>query len=394
MATVLIVSPYYPRPDQASGDVRLSTLLRLLARKHSVHFCALDDSGGSLPKNGYSLQLEKNGIKVEDTRFSETISNVKPNLIWFEFYYQARQDYLDLVRRRLPNSKILIDSVDIHFNRLFAQAALTKKEADLETAKETKEKELQAYSQADLVLAVTNDDAKLVSTYLPDTAVAVVPNVHEQRPYGNPSFRKRGELIFIGGFRHTPNEDAMLYFCQEIFPIVVKGYPSVRLKIIGSNPTPAILSLGTHNIDVLGYVADISNHLRDAYISVAPLRFGGGMKGKVGEAMSWGIPVVTTKFGAEGFGLEANKDALIGETPTEFANHVLSLINNPGLHSKISSNGYFFINNNYGIDAVSAKLDTCIELALQSPPKKKPRIQRIAGRLRDFYDHHVAWRLR
>lgn len=394
MALILIVSPYYPRRDQASGDLRLFTLLTLLTRKHRVHFCALDDNGSFLPSNEYSALLESSGVQIERARFSDTLNNLKPDLIWFEFYYQARQDYLNLIRRRIPSCRILIDSVDVHFKRLLSQAAITGKATDFTTARNIKDQELRAYSQADLVVAVTKEDAELISPHLPNTEVAVVPNVHESHPYFDATHRKLGLLIFVGGFAHAPNVDAMLYFCNEVFPLVEKRFPEVRLKIIGSNPPPEILSLASPVIEVLGFVPDTTSHFQEAYVSIAPLRFGGGMKGKVGEAMSWGLPVVTTSFGSEGFGLVANEDALIGDTAEQFANHVLSLIKNPELHSKIGRNGHTFITKNYGIDAVSHKLHACIDRALLTKPQKQPMVRRAAGLLRDLYDHHVAWRLR
>src|SRR5581483_10434832 len=97
----------------------------------------------------------------------------------------------------------------------------------------------------------------------------------------------------------------MIYFTSAILPKIVDAVPDVKLRIVGNAPPEEIVRLASQHVEVVGYVPDTKPYLQKSVISVAPLRFGGGMKGKVGEAMSYGLGVVTTSFGAEGFGLTA-----------------------------------------------------------------------------------------
>ncbi len=391
---LLVISANYLRPDQASGDLRLFTLLGLLARRFSVCFCALDDNGRVLPSDAYGALLEQQSITLGRGDLPRVLRSHSPDLVWCEFFHQARPDYLALIRRLRPDARVLVDSVDVHFNRMAAQARLSGLAEDHAAATKMKARELAAYAQAELVVAVSYEDARLLCDALSGMQVAVVPNVHVIHPFPVPSGRKFGELVFVGGFKHAPNVDAMVYFCGEVLPLIAAAQPSARLKIIGSNPPSAIQSLVGERVEVVGYVPETAPYLESAYISVAPLRYGGGMKGKVGEAMSFGLPVVTTSFGAEGFGLEIGRDVLVGDTPAQFAAHVIALLENPELHAQLARNGHRFIEQHYSVSTVAAMLDTCMDQFMNLPPRRLPLARRIGAKLQDLFHRHITWRLK
>jgi glycosyltransferase involved in cell wall biosynthesis len=389
---LLVVAQAFPQPDKASGDLRFFTLLSLLARKHRLLFCALDDFGNMRDCMKDSERLERAGIALGTVDLPHVLKQFRPDVAWFEFYHQAREDYLDLLRRHHPEVRVLVDSVDVHFNRLLAQASLTGKAEDRTAALLMKERELAAYSQAELVVAVSEDDALLLREAMPGMQVVVVPNVHVVPPLSNSAKRMFGELIFVGGFKHAPNVDAMQYFCSEVLPLIVSAHPEVRLKIVGSSPPESIQALAGPHVEVVGYVPETAPYLESAYISVAPLRYGGGMKGKVGEAMSFSLPVVTTSYGAEGFGLEVGQDVLVGDTAQAFAAAVIALLENTELHTRLALNGRKFIEQHYSISAVELKLDSCIQTLLSLPPRKRKVATRLGDTLRGLYDRHIAWR--
>lgn len=185
----------------------------------------------------------------------------------------------------------------------------------------------------------------------------------------------------------------MLYFCRDVFPLISSAYPEVRLKIIGSNAPDSIMALADDRIEVLGYVPDIAPLLERAYISVAPLRYGGGMKGKVGEALSFGLPVVTTTFGAEGFGLEVGRDVLVGDTPESFAAHVIALLKDRQMHADLARNGYRFIEQHYSVAAVETMLDRCMNRLIDIPPQPRPWPGRLRDAITSAYERHIGWRI-
>ncbi|MDP1864706.1 MAG: glycosyltransferase [Thiobacillus sp.] len=393
MRNLLVISATYPHPDQASGDLRFFTLLSLLARKHKLIFCGLDNNATAIPRNEAGARLEQAGITLGEINLQHVLKQFTPDIVWFEFHYQARQDYLSLLARYCPQAKIVVDSVDVHFNRLETKARLTKIPEDELAASQMKARELAAYGSADMIIAVSEDDRQLIRQALPDMSIEVVPNVHVIPSFTDPSARQYGELIFVGGFRHDPNVDAMLYFCSEVMPRIRVAHPQARLKIIGSNPPQSILALASDHVEVLGYVLETGPYLKNSYISVAPLRYGGGMKGKVGEAMSYGLPVVTTTFGAEGFGLQPGKDLLVGDTAETFASQVIVLLDDAVLHSSIAKCGYDFIDKHYSVPAVARLLDSSLENLVDLPPRKIPMTKRLMAPFQQFYMRHIAWRL-
>lgn len=349
--------------------------------------------GKVLPRNNAGYRLEQIGITLGDVNLLHVLKRFKPDIAWFEFYYQARPDYLRLLERHCPQTRIVVDSVDVHFNRLEAKARLTSKPEDATAASKMKEQELAAYLNADMVIAVSEDDRQLIQHALPEMPVEVIPIIHAMPTFPDIAKRSYGELVFVGGFKHDPNVDAMLYFCRDVMPLIVASHPEAHLKIIGSNPPSVILALVNMHIEVLGYVPETAPHLENAYISVAPLRYGGGMKGKVSEAMSYGLPVVTTTFGAEGFGLEPGRDLLIGDSAETFAAQVIALLNDADLHARVSRSGYDFIGSHYSVPAVQRILDSSIQRLAHLPTRKIPLTQRLMTTLQNLFRRHVAWRL-
>jgi glycosyltransferase involved in cell wall biosynthesis len=163
-------------------------------------------------------------------------------------------------------------------------------------------------------------------------------------------------MFFVGGFSHTPNVDAVLYFHNEVFPLISRELPEVRVHIVGNAPPPEIVALGSDRFIIDGYVPNVVPFLESMAISVAPLRFGSGMKGKIAEAMSYGVPVVTTTIGAEGLYLRDGVDALIGDTAQEFASKVVRLYRDTQLWDTLAANGRERVRAEWSPDAVDAQL--------------------------------------
>ena len=194
--------------------------------------------------------------------------------------------------------------------------------------------------RADLVLTVTEDDRRELLRAAPDTVTAVVPNTY---PIATdvPVFSQRipRSLLFVGGFRHSPNVDAALFFCRQVLPLVRRSLPDVTVTIVGHAPPKEVQALASANVTVTGWVPHVEPYLASHCISIAPLRFGAGLKGKIVEAMGAGLPVVTTSVGAEGMELVHGRTALIADSPEMFAASVVRLCTDPDLHATTSGNG-------------------------------------------------------
>lgn len=397
MKKILVISQNALMPDQASGDLRLFSILELLGEFGKVILAINDfNTWRNSPSYAerYQAMYEKAGITLfEDTIYS-ALNSDEFDLIIFEFYHSA-YEFIEKARYFQPRAMLVIDSVDVHFNRLLAKAALTGNTDDKKQAELIRSIELKTYQKADIVIAVSEEDKTIIQKYLPHKLITVLPNVHTiHKPIPRES-REFGRLIFIGGFNHSPNVDAVLYFLNEIMPLIRLKTHEVKLSVIGSNLPPEIadIAMPMTDVDIIGYVPDTSPYLESAYISIAPLRYGGGMKGKVGEALSHGLPVVTTDFGAEGFGLMPGKDLIIANTPEQFADSILNLIKDHNYYNEISLNGYEFISNNYSKQAMRKKLTIFFDIIKNSSPST-PIWHNFIFHIKLCIERHVSWRLK
>jgi glycosyltransferase involved in cell wall biosynthesis len=175
------------------------------------------------------------------------------------------------------------------------------------------------------------------------------------------AFDDRQDLLFIGSFAHRPNQDAMLFFLREVYPLVRKSLPTVRLDIIGDFASAAIKAYDSEDVRIRGYVPDVEPYLQNARIFIAPLRFGAGIKGKVGEAMAHSLPVVTTSIGAEGFGLTPGLDVMIGDDPTSFAEAIHQLYLQKELWKRVADNSRLRIEKHFTPEVVAETINNSIK---------------------------------
>jgi GT2 family glycosyltransferase/tetratricopeptide (TPR) repeat protein len=376
---ILIIDPFLPMFDRASGSLRLFTIIKLLRkRNYHVTFIARDGMG----QDAYKQILQKMGVEVYSTdpdmlnllgrnsnceplNHSEILSDRKYDVAYISFYSVALQ-YLPIIKEFSPETKIVIDSVDIHFIREMREAELLNNESLIKRSLEIKKDELHIYSQADAIVTVTKKDWNHIRKDLPDQQHFIIPNIHEISTDA-PPINNRSGLVFVGNFSHTPNIDAVVYFVNEIFPLVKKSIPNITLTIVGNKPPNKIRKLSSKNIKITGYVPSTVPYLNVARVSIAPLRYGAGMKGKIGEAMANGLPVVTTSVGAEGMGLINGSTSFIADDPECFAKYIVSLYENDDVWSEISQRGKEFIEQNYSPTVADNLLENLLQTFIKKP---------------------------
>jgi glycosyltransferase involved in cell wall biosynthesis len=211
---------------------------------------------------------------------------------------------------------------------------------------------------ADATLVVSVAERDVLQEEDPDIKVHVVPNIHGEEHSGR-AFEERKGVLFVGSFPHHPNRDAAHWLVEEIMPLVRAEDPDICAYIVGSSPTDDIRALDSESARVLGWVPDLTNLLEHSRVSVAPLRYGAGVKGKVGESMAHGLPVVTTRLGAEGMGLEHEHDVLVADDAPSFAAEILRAYHDADLWARLAANGRRTIardSSPYAIRATLAKI--------------------------------------
>jgi sugar transferase (PEP-CTERM/EpsH1 system associated) len=179
------------------------------------------------------------------------------------------------------------------------------------------------------------EEYKKLDVVVPST---VIPNgVDLGSVETNRNLGRSNVIAFVGRMDYFPNIDAMLYFAREIFPVIRKTLPSVELRIIGSNPVPAVRGLASiPGVTVTGHVPDVRPYLGDATVSVAPLRIARGTQNKILESMALGIPVVATPMAAKGVQAAPGRHLLVAENSEDFARKVTGLLRNAELRRDLS----------------------------------------------------------
>ena len=263
------------------------------------------------------------------------------------------------VRRHCRHARIVFDTVDLHFLRERRLAELTGDKAIRAAGERRRREELGLIAQADTTLVVSPVERDLLAREAPVADVRVLSNVHRIHGSRN-AFAQRQDILFIGAFAHPPNRDAVLWFCREIFPLVSAERSELRLVVVGADPPPEVRDLAAANVRILGYVPDVAPFFNGCRLSVAPLRYGAGVKGKINQSLAFGLPVVATRQAVEGMFLEDGESVLIADEPTDFAAAVLHLYADHSLWERLSRNGLAVMEAHFSFTAARRALTDLI----------------------------------
>lgn len=364
---ILVIDHTMPRPDHDSGSRRIVELMMLLRdRGMGVTFVPQD----SERRPPYDHALESQGIEVLrgpadlDQYLKEVRQDLRmalccrPTVAW--------ANYL-MLRAVAPETTLVYDTVDLHFLRERRRAAVERTVEAKQSASYHRDVEVTLSRLFDATWVVSEADAATLLTESPDTRVFVVPNVHRDQPPG-PGFERREGLLFVGSHPHPANKDAATRLVREILPLVHAELPDVTLHLAGDDPDHEMRALASDKVRALGWVADLEPLYRQARLFVAPLRLGAGMKGKVGESVAYGLPVVTTPLGAEGMRLVNGHDVLVADDNEDLAQMIVEAYRNPELWTRVATQGRQTISINFSPDSVGRKLDGVLhELGVDVP---------------------------
>ena len=221
----------------------------------------------------------------------------------------------------------------------------------------------------DVVVAVSKADQAILQQLAPMTQIGIVPNgvdtTHFSRAalfdeqIGTLTFRAP-VIVFSGTLDFRPNVDALIWFAREVLPHVRKVHRHVQVLVIGKHPVPALLRLAsTHAIQIIGTVPDTRPYIAGAMVYIVPMRIGGGVRLKLLEALSMEAPVVSTTMGAEGIAeLQTGTHCLLADTPIDFANAVLRLLNDTAFGQQLGATGRKLVREHYDWSVIIPRLDS------------------------------------
>lgn len=351
---VLVIDHCTPTPCMDAGSVLVFNLLLLFREMNFQVTFIPEDNFLYMPKHTPALQ--RVGIEMLYAPYCKSVDQhlrefggrydlvllIRPNVV---------ERHIQSVRKYCSRAKVLFHTIDIHYLRMSREADIQKDRAKKSHAvDEMKQREFAAIRAVDATIVVSTKEIELLRPELPAEKIYVFPLIMDILGT-NKGFKERRGIIFVGGYQHKPNVDAVKYFVLEIMPIIRLRLPGVNFYIVGSNPPPEILALAAMDISVVGFVEDINPMLDQMRVSVAPLRFGAGVKGKIASAMAVGLPVVATPIAAEGMSITNGENVLVADSAEDFAEAVIQLYEDEALWHAISKSSIKFADSAWGTEA-------------------------------------------
>lgn len=331
---LLIIGKTWPEPTSSAAGTRMLQLIDLFLEtgEWEVTFAS------PAQQTAYGGFLKAKAVRCcylypNDPKTDEFLRILKPELVIFD-RFMIEEQFGWRVAQYCPQAVRILDTEDLHFLRRSRQAALEhnqQQEVNLYNA--ITSRELAAILRCDLSLLISHPEMQLLTDKFQFNRnhLFYLPFLYQKLPEGifrqYPRFDQRKDFVFIGNFKHPPNQDAAFYLKEEIWPLIHQRLPEAQLKLYGAYPTGKILKLDSQSEKFLvkGRVEDVKNMFKGARVLLAPLRYGAGLKGKLFDAMENGTPSVTTEMGREGVADRKHFPGLIADKPLEIARAALSL---------------------------------------------------------------------
>ena len=359
---VLFVDATTPTPDQDAGSLAAMEFMRALIRMNYKVSFVPQDNMAFIP--GYTAALRRIGVEVlihpEYPTFDEVLRchGGTFDLIVIHRYVIAER-ILAKVRAACPTTPVAFINADLNYLREGRQAAIEGSVELAAKAAETKAGELAILRAVDLVVVHSDVEREILKG---EGITASIRLFHWPMPIAakTPGPQDRRDLVFIGGYSHPPNVDAVNWMAREVMPIIWAEAPDVTFHMIGSNMPDDVKALVEPRIVARGFLSDLTSTLESARLMVAPLRYGAGFKGKVTQAMAAGLPQVITSIAAEGIDLTDGQEVLIADDPKSFAKACLRLLSDDKLWRDLSANSLMTMKRRFSVENATGQVATIL----------------------------------
>lgn len=337
----MIIDDRFPEPDRDSGSLDAVNMI------------------SSLTECGYHVVFAASSPRQQEIRYIDAVREMgaypltKAEISSIDAFIAEQGHHVDLfilsrvgsggafferIRSTAPHSKVIFNTVDLHYVRESRAARLNNDAEALAASEYTRRREEMLVDKSDLTFVVSTTEEEILQASLPGCATSVLP-LARKITYPEAGFNQRRGVGFIGGFEHAPNIDALRYFLAEIWPLIYAADPSIKFSIVGSALPEDVLVGAPGNVEYLGALPEVDTWFSSLRMTLAPLRIGAGAKGKVASSLTNGLPCVISSIAAEGMELEHGVNVLIGDNPKDFAENVLRLHDDAALWDIISKGG-------------------------------------------------------
>ncbi|WP_138496197.1 glycosyltransferase [Paenibacillus pinistramenti] len=330
--TIVVVDHYVPHFDKDAGSRATYFYLKLFA---SMDFHVIFIGDNFFKHEPYTSKLKQLGIEVlYGDYYARNINKwIKTNGAYIDYVYLNRPHisvkYMEIFKNN-TSAKMIYFGHDLHFLREMRNYELTKNPNLIKSSEEWKKIEFSLFNDADVIHVVGSYEQSFLQKEFANKPIRNIPLFPYEQLYAEDhdieTFDSRKDLLFVGGFNHTPNYDGILWFLNEVFNEIKKQLPDVKLYIVGSNPPEDLKARSTDDVIVTGFVSDeeLERYYNRSRLVIVPLRYGAGVKGKLVEALYYQVPVITTSIGSEGLE-EPEKVMTIADDAQKFAHSVIQL---------------------------------------------------------------------
>lgn len=394
---VLFVTPYVPSPPTFGGQRRIHGLMQALSKRHALSLLALYNPTDPIDEWGERTRALFSdtelfaqpafGLRGHAKRTAQLRSlfvrrswdaishrnealalRLRERLIhetWDAVVVEFAQMAVNL--EGLPRTApYIVDEHNIEYDlqqRSATSSASPLRRTFLEANwRKLRREEVAVWRTFNGVSVTSPRDLSIVQSHAPQAQCIVSPNGVDLDEFRPPAGAPEPDtIIFFGAHNYFPNADGLRFLFADIWPLVLAERPSAKLRVVGPLPPADIIALRPPNVTFEGYVGDIVAEVGRAAIAIAPLRIGGGTRLKIVEAMALARPVVSTSIGAEGIDIEHDRDLLLADTPSEFADAVLSLLARPAEAAELGLRGRRLVEDAYSWDSSAGRLERLIE---------------------------------
>jgi len=392
---ILFVTPFLPSPPRFGGQRRLDGLMRGLAKKHEVDVISFSrtdeyERPSLLATQEFCREVvtipnldlaDKNDKRKMQLRSLLSIHSFEHMLAAGRVDFQRaledmlrRKDYdviqaefvwMSVFRFGAPGGSrptLVLDEHNVEYDILKRTAGgaggVSRLVYNSLNWRKLAREERAAWRKFDGISLTSRRDEELVHRDFPGARTAVVPNgvdVGEFSVSTGPS--ERDVILFFGAINYYPNQEALIYFIDNVFPLIKRRRPQAIFRVLGPGAPESVLARAGNGVEVLGMVPDVGPYLESATAIVVPLRIGGGTRLKIVEALSKGKAVVSTRLGAEGIDVVHDQHLLLADEPEEFAREVERVLTDPALAARLGQAGRQLMEERYSWQSIVAGLE-------------------------------------
>lgn len=360
---ILLIEDMVPHHDKHAGGLTIYQYIFLLKKLNFDITFYPDDLRKISP---YTEQLQQAGIEVVygDIDFKSWFSERSS---FFEYCWVCRPDvaikYIEFIRNN-SKSKIIYYTHDLHFVREKRSYELHGNEWNLKESIRLERVEKNIFNAVDIILTPSESEKYIIKSMTNKGKVLTIPPYiysSSQMMARVRDFESRKNIMFLGGFAHQPNVDAVEWFLNDIFPLIRERLPSVEFNIVGSGANEYFKNIEINGVNLIGYVENLTDVFQDTKVFVAPLRYGAGVKGKIVSSLLYGVPVVTTSVGNEGIELVNGEQIYVADSAEGIADYVVKLYTESDVWNRISTSSMHIIHEKYSLENAEVILNGVFE---------------------------------